>query len=204
MHLYLIMFHPASVLHQFHHVSSISCWHILTDSKTAWVFQPIVFFFRFTRPDARVHCRACRASKAWSPGWTWLNCAAMQVRFPETWFKTSPCYVVVDQWYMFLIYVPFVMVIRIYGYDNHDICHDIICFLEIRSRRQGRRWWIELSRIVAWCWRTSWERHRKGHGTSGFFVISSPNPKLFQKKILDVTKQIEKHIMLTSIKTSGK
>ena len=37
-----------------------------------------------------------------------------------------------------------------------------------------------------------------------FFVISSPNPKLFQKKILDVMKQIEKHIMLTSIKTSGK
>lgn len=69
--------------------------------------------------------------------------AAMQVRFPENWFKTSPCYGVMDQWYMFLIYVPFVMVIPIYGYDNHDICYDIICFLEIRSRRQGRRWWIE-------------------------------------------------------------
>ena len=131
--------------------------------------------------------------------------AAMQLRFPENWFKTSPCYGVMDQWYMFLIYVPFVMVIPVYGYDNHDICYDIICFLEIRSRRQGRRWWIEqLPRIVAWCWRTSWERHRKAHGTSVFFVISSPNPKLFQTKNMDVTKQIEKHIMLTSIKTSGK
>ena len=173
MHPYLIMFHPASVLHQFHHVSSISCWHILTDSKTAWVFQPIVFFFSGSHvqtPGSIVELvEHQRLDPLVEHGWTWLNCAAMQVRFPETWFKTSPCYVVVDQWYMFLIYVPFVMVIRIYGYDNHDICHDIICFLEIRSRRQGRRWWIELSRIVAWCWRTSWERHRKGHGTSGFF-----------------------------------
>ena len=35
-------------------------------------------FRRFTRPDARVHCRACRASRAWSPGYAGRQLVAAQ------------------------------------------------------------------------------------------------------------------------------
>ena len=43
---------------------------------------------------------------------------------------------------MFLIYVPFVMVIPIYdiyGYDNHDICYDIICFFGDTEQAPGSK-----------------------------------------------------------------
>ena len=137
MHLYLIMFHPASVLHQFHHVSLISCWHILTDSKTAWVFQPIVFFFPGSHVQTPGSIVELVEHQRLDP--LVVSGAAMQLRFPENWFKTSPCYGVMDQWYMFLIYVPFVMVIPVYGYDNHDICYDIICFFGDTEQAPGSK-----------------------------------------------------------------
>ena len=94
----------------------------------------------------------------------------------------------------------------IYGYDNHDICYDIICFfwrygagarVEDDGLNNYPESWHDADEPAEKCIERPME-------PVFFFVISSPNPKLFQKKIMDVTKQIEKHIMLTSIKTSGK